>query len=610
MLDISQIIPITVPYTALRSVLPSGDPATTLRWNSQQPLGTPVSLTYYFSDSGPTYTETSNLYSNASAWSWTASQKACVESVFAAYAKVANLSFTPASSQDKADISLFLSRHISAAGFAYFPGSSQTKGNNAGDVFLHTSYFPDDGSNAYLAFHEIGHALGLDHAYESGAKPSIESFGLTPSRLFSVVDYSMLENPYYLRSDGALTTLFNPDMPMLLDIAALQALYGANSATAAGDDVYRFDVDPNFFKTLWDGGGHDLIDLSNQVNPCLLSLEPGTYSTVAYRDPRAGLSAHLASWLTEQNVINDLDDGANRLTIAFGAVIEDAVGSAASDIISGNAAANSLKGGGGNDLLTGAAGNDTIDGGDGTDTARFSGTLAKYAIAKNGNGYVVTDKTGSEGTDKLSGIECLKFSDKSLNLTVQDSARSIGAGDLQRLEELYIAFFNRVPDADGLQYWIGQFKAGVTLDQIADAFYAAGVQNASVTGFSAGMTNTDFIQVVYKNVLGRSAGADAEGLAFWKSLLESGKASRGSLVTDILDSAHTFKGHATYGWVADLLDNKIAVADKVAVDWGINFSTAAESITQGAQIAAAVTATSTSAALGLVGVSAADLGLG
>jgi len=42
----------------------------------------------------------------------------------------------------------------------------------------------------------------------------------------------------------------------------------------------------------------------------------------------------------------------------------------------------------------------------------------------------------------------------------------------------------------------------------------------------------------------------------------------GSLVSAILTSAHTFKDDATWGWVADLLDNKIQVADKFAVTWG------------------------------------------
>ena len=74
------------------------------------------------------------------------------------------------------------------------------------------------------------------------------------------------------------------------------------------------------------------------------------------------------------------------------------------------------------------------------------------------------------------------------------------------------------------------------------------------------MINADFVTVVYKNVLGRPDGADAEGLAYWSGKSADGIASRGALVSTILDSAHTYKGDASFGFVADLLDNKITVA--------------------------------------------------
>jgi hypothetical protein len=44
-------------------------------------------------------------------------------------------------------------------------------------------------------------------------------------------------------------------------------------------------------------------------------------------------------------------------------------------------------------------------------------------------------------------------------------------------------------------------------------------------------------------------------------------------VSTILSSAHTYKGDATWGWVPDLLDNKISVANQFAVTWGLNYNT-------------------------------------
>ena len=158
--------------------------------------------------------------------------------------------------------------------------------------------------------------------------------------------------------------------------------------------------------------------------------------------------------------------------------------------------------------------------------------------------------------------------------------------------------------------WLGQSKAGMSTNAIAEAFYGAGVQYSSLTGFSSAMTNADFVNVVYKNVLGRAGGADAGGLAYWTGELASGRATRGTLVSTMLDSAHTFKGDATWGWVANLLDNKITVAKQVAVDWGLNYLTPEASVSNGMAIAKAVTPTDISAAIALVGIPTGAITLG
>lgn len=232
--------------------------------------------------------------------------------------------------------------------------------------------------------------------------------------------------------------------------------------------------------------------------------------------------------------------------------------------------------------------------------ATFSGLRQNYTITKSGTSFIVKDNVGSDGTQTVSNVTSLKFSDVSVNLVIADSASKISTANLNRLMELYVAFFNRVPDADGLNYWITQLIAGQSINQIAIAFYNAGVANSATTGYSPTMSNADFVNTVYKNVLGRSTGADAGGLAYWTGQLASGSATRGSLVASILDSVHAFKGDTTWGWVADLLDNKVAVAKFFAVDGGLTYLSPADSITKGMAIAAAITPTDTSAALKLI----------
>lgn len=281
------------------------------------------------------------------------------------------------------------------------------------------------------------------------------------------------------------------------------------------------------------------------------------------------------------------------------------------NVIEGGGGSDTLRGNEGDDYLRGGGGSDTIEGGVGEDTIGFTGRLQDYSVTKTTTGYVTRDTVLSrDGTDAITSGERLEFSNLSVNLTIQHSAELLPIAQLDRVIELYVAFFNRVPDADGLEYWIGQVRSGVSISSIAESFYSAGVHFSSLTGFSATMDNASFVNLIYRNVLGRPDGADAEGLAYWTAKLASGEAGRGTLVSTILDSAHTFKGNLTYGWVADLLDNKILVANTLAIDWGLNYNTSEAAISSGMAIAAAVTPTDTASAIGLVGVTEGMLVLG
>lgn len=237
------------------------------------------------------------------------------------------------------------------------------------------------------------------------------------------------------------------------------------------------------------------------------------------------------------------------------------------------------------------------------------GPRNSFAIKRTSNAFSLIDKGFVGTTTKLTPEQTgVKFSDMSINLLIGDKSKTISAAQLQNLIELYIAFFNRVPDADGLAYWIDQFKAGSTIDKIADEFYRAGLIFSDITKYTATMSNADFIKVIYKNVLGRDE-VDVAGMNYWNDKLTTGTATRATLVNYILNSAHTFKGDAKYGAVADLLDNKLAVASYFAVQHGISYNTPEESINKGVLIAAAVTSSDTQTAINLIGVTDATLDL-
>ncbi len=237
--------------------------------------------------------------------------------------------------------------------------------------------------------------------------------------------------------------------------------------------------------------------------------------------------------------------------------------------------------------------------------ATFSGPRTNYTITRTSTGFSVKDNVGSGGTVTLVSQTSAQFTDMSVNLVVGDKSKTIPADRLKSLVELYIAFFNRVPDGDGMAYWIDQIKAGMTNEDLSRNFYAAALLFPDQTHYTASMSNADFIRIIYKNVLGRDE-VDQGGMDYWTNSLVTGSATRGTLINTIIGSAHTFKGDAELGWVADLLDNKVEVGMYFSVQQGLSYPTNEISITEGMKIAAKVTPTDTSAAKALVLVSASD----
>jgi len=170
-------------------------------------------------------------------------------------------------------------------------------------------------------------------------------------------------------------------------------------------------------------------------------------------------------------------------------LIENAIGSAGNDTLIGNDANNTLTGGQGNDTLTGNAGNDTVDGGDGIDTVVLSGTRASYTSSSQNSGRVVMDSAAVEGTDLLTGIERLRFSDQNLafdfglNAAAGNTVRIIGAAfDAPTIQ--------RHPDYVGIG--LGLFDSGQGM--LAVCQIAIGAMGSPA--------NEDFVNTVYENVVG------------------------------------------------------------------------------------------------------------
>ncbi len=97
---------------------------------------------------------------------------------------------------------------------------------------------------------------------------------------------------------------------------------------------------------------------------------------------------------------------------------------------------------------------------------------------------------------------------------------------------LYYSALDRAPDAAGLTSWTNQLESGqLTLGQEADSF----MQTAEFFGKYGNLSNQDFVQTLYENVLGRAP--DAAGDSAWLDVLNSGAATRAQVLVGFSESS-------------------------------------------------------------------------
>ena len=274
------------------------------------------------------------------------------------------------------------------------PPSEEPRG---GDVFFNKQFNSGNFSTGLVQnsetgvgdvtvlYHEIFHALGMEHPVDNKETLFQESKN---SREYTVMadefssengaDFNLNGNNYKVAST-----------PMVYDIAPLQYLYGANMSHNASDTTYSYKPDTPFIEAIWDAGGTDTLDFSNFSKANTISLVDGEYSTISFD----------VDWSMTDN-----------LGIAFDAIIEDAIGGSGDDTIKGNDSSNSIEGG---------PGNDVIDGGKGNDTAVYKGLSSEFIIKNNDDGTISVEDLAiselNEGSDSLTNIEYMKFSDKTIS---------------------------------------------------------------------------------------------------------------------------------------------------------------------------------------------------
>ena len=312
-----------------------------------------------------------------------------------------NLSFVETVDAEQPNTIAFANnRQSGSAGYAFYPSANPI----GSDLFLSTELPSNavltDGTYGALTFiHELGHALGLKHPFAAGestgdADEGPYLTGVEDSTAWTVMSYTYSPSQYLLQFSA-------------LDIAALQYLYGPSKSARAGNDTYTVSATaPNF---IWDGAGTDTLTLASAPQGATVNLTPGTWGF---------LGAAQAGRITAPG----------QITVNFGTVVENLVGTAFADRLTGNEADNRIDGGAGADTLDGGAGADTLEGsagedllygGAGEDTVLAGGLYADFSLTRDAASgrFLLKDLVGTRGSDALVDVEHVQFLDGWLTLS-------------------------------------------------------------------------------------------------------------------------------------------------------------------------------------------------
>ena len=202
-----------------------------------------------------------------------------------------------------------------------------------------------------------------------------------------------------------------------------------------------------------------------------------------------------------------------------------------SDTLIGTEYDDYLDSGSGNDFINGSSGSDNLDGGIGSDTAIYSGNFSDYSFTRTSSSLELNDqRTGTnDGTDTLSNIEYIQFSDQTVDEAKVDVVKTY-SGNFRDYKfynkgngvyEIKNSSTGTTDDITG--YPSLQFTGEATTSSFREVSAIADIQDVfdQLTGL-----NTDSGEMfrLYNAAFARFP--DTDGLEYWIEEFSSGRNSR------------------------------------------------------------------------------------
>jgi len=491
------------------------------------------------------------------------SQKAQVRQALSTIAELIDLRFVETTNPNQRNtLTVQYNLQTDSAGYASYPGN----GADDSDVFLSdvsvNRPLTNGSSGAQTLIHEIGHALGLKHPFEAPRLPLAED-----STEWTQMSYNDRTVDYLL--------FFRP-----LDIAALQFLYGPNPLARSGADRYVPSLtEPSF---IWDGGGTDTLDLSGFSASAHAHLTPGYWSYMGQK--ASGITAAGQFTINFGTKIENIVGGSGGDQLYGNELANDMSGGSGNDTLVGGTGIDTARFAGPRSqyavvvegeriVVTGPTSSDGIDALYGIERLAFSDQVLQYGLVQGTSGadqWVTTSR--DETFNGLGGLDTLQTSRKSdqVLLSWQGADRwSLEDGTAINLEDLatlgvgydslisvervrtadgmigldlsgasgqglriYKAAFARLPDSQGLGYWIAQLDSGMSLTEVSARFIDS-TEFKQLYGQT--LNNESFLKAVYANVLDRAP--DAAGLTWWLNAMRTDPTkTRAKVLADFSES--------------------------------------------------------------------------